>query len=176
MGLSGPEWYCTTFFSTFFSTEIGSTVVKAQPSSTSRPLRSACLRAYASNPLRCKPFRRHSRQSSLHHFPSRKDWDGRRWIARPLPTIVPPRPRARKNSNHFSECIALAALCTYHSVNPQIAGDEPALRWVACMLRARDGCMRGECRHGAGITDNTQAGRDRVVFDAAATIPRHVRW
>ena len=55
------------------------------------------------------------------------------------------------------------------------------VRWVACTESScceggRDVCMRGECRHGTGITDSTQAGRDPVVFDAAATIPRRVRW
>jgi hypothetical protein len=36
--------------------------------------------------------------------------------------------------------------------------------------------MRGECRRDVDIMRSTEAGRGRGVFDARATIQRHVRW
>ena len=55
------------------------------------------------------------------------------------------------------------------------------VRWVACTGSSyceggRNEYMRGECRRGVDIMRSTEAGRGRGVFDARATIQRHVRW
>ncbi len=36
--------------------------------------------------------------------------------------------------------------------------------------------MRGERRRDTDVSRSTEAGRDRVVFDAAGMFQRHVRW
>ena len=55
------------------------------------------------------------------------------------------------------------------------------VRWVACTESScceggRDVSMRGECKCDADGIRSTEAGRGRGVFDARATIQRHVRW